>query len=65
MHHHALLTAPRAPQSGVHKEATLEIKRRCGRAKPAVYHVTDKPPHKKSQVRGMTETRMWSASSTY
>ena len=46
-----LLTATCEPQAGVRKEAMLEIKRRCGRAKPVVYHVTDKPPPKKSQVR--------------
>ena len=45
-----VLTTSRAPQAGVRKEAMLEIKRRCGRAKPVVYHVTDKPPPKKSQV---------------
>ena len=38
-------------QAGVRKEAVLEIKRRCGRAKPVVYHVIDKPPAKKSSVR--------------
>lgn len=42
------------PQAGVQKEAVLEIKRRCGRAKPVVYHVIDKPPPKKSSVRGAT-----------
>jgi hypothetical protein len=39
------------PQSGVRKEAVLEVKRRSGRAKPVVYHVTDKPPPPKSPVR--------------
>ena len=42
------------PQAGVQKEAVLEIKRRCGRAKPVVYHVIDKPPPKKSSVRRAT-----------
>ena len=44
------------PQAGVRKEALLEIKRRCGRAKPVVYHVIDKPPPKKSSVR--TQARL-------
>ncbi len=39
-------------QAGVRKEGILEIRRRSGRAKPVVYQVTDKPPAKKSPVRG-------------
>jgi hypothetical protein len=36
----------------VRKEPVLEIRRRCGRAKPVVYQIMDKPPPKKSAARG-------------
>lgn len=39
-------------QAGVRKDGMVEIRRRSGRAKPLVYQVTDKPPAKKSPVRG-------------
>ena len=39
------------PQAGMRKESSMDIKRRSGRNKPVVYHVTDKPPPKKSPVR--------------
>ena len=42
---------PAYQQTGVRKEVVLEIQRRCGRTKPVVYHVTDKPPPIKSPVR--------------